>query len=219
MRTLLVEDDVSLGAALERILSQDGQQVAWVRTATAGRDRLLAEPHHLMLLDVGLPDGNGLELLRWLRGRDPGLPVLVMAVRASVEERSRGLDAGADDYLAKPFEIDELRARIRALMRRTRAREHRSLRLGPFEIDPARRLAVASGRRVTLSPRETDLLMALATDPGAVLTRRQLADAIGAEGEQGSNAVDVHVHNLRAKIGRDRILTVRGVGYGLRHDD
>jgi two-component system response regulator QseB len=167
-----------------------------------------------VLLDLGLPKKGGLEILRALRARHCPLPVLVITARDTVKDRIAGLDAGADDYLVKPFDLDELAARVRALLRRAAGRAEPLLECGPVTIDSAKREVRVHGKPVALSAKEYLLLAALMERPGSVLSRAQLEDRIYGWGEEvSSNAVEVHVHNLRRKLGEEVIRTVRGVGY------
>jgi len=216
MRLLLVEDDEMLGASMREGLRQAGYTVDWARDGGEADLALASEPYDLLLLDLGLPRKSGLDLLRGARARGNGIPVLIVTARDAVSDRVKGLDAGADDYLVKPFELEELAARIRALLRRRAGRadpviEYRSLRLMPATHE-----ATFKGKSLALSAREFALLEALLERPGALLSRRQLDDKLYGWGEEvESNTVEVYIHSLRKKLGADFIRTVRGAGYGL----
>ncbi len=217
MKLLLIEDDGELGDALRGLLISNGYAVTWVRSAETAQDFLGSEPFDLLLIDIVLPRLSGLDLLRWVRGRNGEVPVLMLTARDSISDRVSGLDSGADDYLAKPFATEELLSRIRALLRRRSAQKASVWQVGALVIDTARRSVTLRGQPVAVSPREYELLLRMARRPGEVLTRRQLA--IGSDAEYGadSNAVDVHIYSLRRKLGNDAIGTVRGVGYVLEN--
>jgi two-component system, OmpR family, response regulator len=217
MRLLLVEDDSMIGEAIRAGLKRDGFAVDWVRDAASAAAALHTEPFELLLLDLGLPGGDGLTLLGRLRGRGSSLPVLVITARDAVADRVAGLDAGADDYLVKPFDLDELAARIRALLRRKSGRTGPHLEHLGVVLDPATHRVTRNGADVALSPREFALLQLLLERPGAILSRGQLEERLYGWGEEiESNAVEVHIHGLRRKLGAQFILTVRGVGYRVR---
>jgi DNA-binding response OmpR family regulator len=226
MRLLLVEDDRMIGDSLRAALRLEGHAVDWVRDAAAAQGTLATERFDLVLLDLGLPAGGsgaaadaldparGLEVLRALRGRGDSTPVIVLTARDGVGDRVAGLDAGADDYLVKPFEFDELTARIRAVMRRHGGRAAPVLAHRGVTLDPATRQVTRDGQPVLLSAREFAVLEALMTRPGALLSRAQLEDRLYGWGEEiESNAVSVYIHQLRRKLGADFIGNVRGVGY------
>ena len=220
MRLLLVEDDRMIGDSLRAALRQEGHAVDWVYDAAAARAALGAERFDLVLLDLGLPEperlGSGLDLLRGLRARQDPTPVIVLTARDGVGDRVAGLDAGADDYLVKPFELDELAARIRAVLRRQAGRSAPVLEHAGLRLDPATRQVTLNGEPVLLSAREFAVLEALLQRPGAILSRAQIEDRLYGWGEAiESNAVSVYVHQLRRKLGADLIRTVRGVGYYL----
>jgi two-component system response regulator QseB len=216
MRLLLVEDDVMVGEAVRAGLQNDGFVVDWVRDGAAAEAALAAHQPALVLLDLGLPKKGGLDVLRTLRTRRNPLPVLVITARDTVKDRIAGLDAGADDYLVKPFDLDELSARVRALLRRAAGRAEPVIERGPLTLDTATREVRVHGKAVSLSAREYLLLAALMERPGLVLSRAQIEDRIYGWGEEvSSNAVEVHVHNLRRKLGEDVIRTVRGAGYAV----
>ena len=220
MRLLLVEDDAMIGEAVRAGLRQEGFTVDWVRAAEAGDAALKAEAYALLLLDLGLPRKSGLDWLGELRRRGERLPVLILTARDAVADRVSGLDSGADDYMVKPFDLDELSARVRALLRRQSGRAEPMLRHGELTLNPATHEATYKGEAIALSAREFALLAALLERPGAILSRAQLEQRLYGWGEEvESNAVEVHIHNLRKKLGDGAIRTVRGVGYALAPDD
>ncbi|HVP32682.1 MAG TPA: response regulator [Steroidobacteraceae bacterium] len=217
MRLLLLEDDPMIGEAIRAGLKRDGFAVDWVRAADAAQHALESEPFELLLLDLGLPGSDGLELLKALRGRGSALPVLIITARDAVADRVAGLDAGADDYLVKPFDLDELAARIRALLRRKSGRSEPRLEHLGVALEPATHRVTRDGVEVALSPREFALLELLLERPGAILSRSQLEERLYGWGEEvESNAVEVYIHGLRRKLGPEFIRTVRGVGYRVR---
>ena len=216
MRVLLVEDDEMIGDSLRKGLRGEGFTVDWVRD---GRDAELAletTEYALVLLDLGLPRKDGLAVLCDWRQRGNAVPVLVLTARDAVPDRVKGLDSGADDYLVKPFDLTELLARMRALLRRQTGRARDLIEVGTLRLDPVAHMVEYRGRPVPLSAREFTLLHALLETPGAVLSREQLEDRLYGWGEEvESNAVEVHIHNLRRKLDPRVIRTVRGVGYRL----
>jgi len=214
MRVLLVEDDAMIGEAVRTGLRQDGFTVDWVREAEAGDAAIKAETYALLLLDLGLPRKSGLDWLRELRRRGNRIPVLILTARDAVADRVAGLDSGADDYLVKPFDLDELSARLRALLRRDAGRAEALLKHGELTLDPATHEVNYRGDTINLSAREFALLTALLERPGAILSRAQLEQRLYGWGEEvESNAVEVHIHHLRKKLGADFIRNVRGLGY------
>jgi len=216
MRLLLAEDDPMIGAAVQRGLAQDGFTVDWVQDGRAAEVALADPVHDLLLLDLGLPRREGLEVLLGMRSRGDRRPVLILTARDAVADRVAGLDAGADDYLVKPFDLDELAARIRALLRRHAGRAAPVASHGGIALDPAAREVRVRGEPVALSPREFALLEALIARPGAVLSRTQLEEKLYGWNEPvESNAVEVHLHALRRKLGAGAIRNVRGVGWAL----
>ena len=216
MRLLLVEDDAMIGASVRKGLRQDGFAVDWVTDGEAAELALWQGVYDLMLLDLGLPKKSGLAVLRSLRARGGGLPVVVTTARDAVADRIAGLDAGADDYVVKPFDLDELAARIRAVLRRRAGRVDPLVRHGKLEFNPASREVRLDGAVVSLSARELTLLEALLDRPGAVLSRAQLEEKLyGWAEEVESNTIEVYIHGLRRKLGADFIRNVRGVGYML----
>lgn len=224
MRLLLVEDDRMIGDSLRQALKLEGHAVDWVYDLAAARTTLATEHFDLLLLDLGLPDApgaavrpaSGLELLQHLRGRGDATPVIVLTARDALGDRVTGLDAGADDYLVKPFELDELLARMRAVQRRHAGRAATALEHAGVRLDPATREVSKDGQPVLLSAREFAVLEALMQRPGAVLSRAQLEDRLYGWGDAvESNAVSVYVHQLRKKLGAEFIQSMRGVGYFL----
>jgi two-component system response regulator QseB len=216
MRLLLVEDDTMIGEAVRAGLRQDGFTVDWVRDAEAGEAAFSVEAYALLLLDLGLPRKSGLDWLRGLRQRGNRVPVLILTARDAIADRVAGLDGGADDYLVKPFDLDELSARVRALLRRHAGRAEPLLRHANLTLDPATHAATFNGEPINVSARELALLAALLERPGAILSRAQLEQRLYGWGEEvESNAVEVHIHNLRKKLGPDFIRNVRGLGYTL----
>jgi two-component system OmpR family response regulator/two-component system response regulator QseB len=224
MRLLLVEDDRMIGDSLRQALRLEGHAVDWVYDLAAARASVDTEHFDLVLLDLGLPPAPGavvqptagLVLLQALRARGDATPVIVLTARDALGERVSGLDAGADDYLVKPFELDELLARMRAVVRRHAGRAAPALEYGGLRLDPATREVTLEGRPVLLSAREFAVLEALMQRPGAVLSRAQLEDRLyGWGGAVESNAVSVYVHQLRKKLGPGVIQSMRGVGYFL----
>jgi DNA-binding response OmpR family regulator len=214
MRLLLVEDDTMLGRGMRQGLADAGFAVDWVTDGRAAELALANGVYDLALLDLGLPGKDGMTLLAELRGRHDALPVLIVTARDSVADRIAGLNAGADDYVLKPFDLDELVARVRALLLRRAGAAGPVLECGGIVLDPVRREVRKDGQEVPLSAREFALLEALMQRPGAVLSREQLEDTVYGWGEEvGSNAVEVHLHKLRRKLGPDTIRNVRGVGY------
>ena len=214
MRLLLVEDDPMIGASVQSGLRQEGHTVDWVRDGKAAELALASGVHEMLLLDLGLPHKSGLELLSGLRRRGLDLPVLVITARDSVADRVKGLDAGADDYLVKPFDLDELSARIRALMRRRAGRASPRIEHGPLTLDPATHQVTLNGDPLALSAREFALLHALLEQPGVPLSRAQLEERLyGWNEEVESNTIEVYIHTLRRKLGAEWIRNVRGVGY------
>lgn len=214
MRLLLVEDDEMLGNGVQVGLAQAGFAVDWVKDGEAAELFLGAEEYDLLILDLGLPKRDGMDVLRRLRAQGKDLPVLILTARDAVEDRVQGLDSGADDYLIKPFDLDELGARVRALLRRRGGRAMPVIRHGEIELDPASHTVTKAGWPVDVSPREFALLQALLENSGRVLSRTQLERSLYSwKDEVDSNAVEVHIHHLRKKLGSDLIRTVRGVGY------
>jgi len=214
MRVLLVEDDRMIAESLRTALRQEGHAIDWVRDVPAAQGSMASERFDLVLLDLGLPGGDGLQVLRTLRARRDDTPVIVLTARDATGDRVAGLDAGADDYLVKPFEYEELTARMRAVLRRHAGRGAPVMQVGAVTLDPATRQVMKDGAPVLLSSREFAVLEALMQRPGALLSRAQLEDKLYGWGDAvESNAVSVYVHQLRRKLGADFIGTMRGVGY------
>ncbi len=219
MRILLAEDDPLLGDGLRAGLRQLGFQVDWVRDGEAAERELRAQPYTAAVLDLGLPRKDGLEVLSAIRQARITTPILVLTARDTVPERIRGLDLGADDYVVKPVDLDELAARLRALVRRAHGQPQECLSTQDVTLEPASRAVQQAGVAVALSTREFDLLHALMLNAGRVLSREQLEQHLYSWGQEvDSNAIEVHIHNLRRKLGNSLIHTVRGVGYMLARD-
>lgn len=217
MRLLVVEDDPLLGEALSVGMRQRGFAADWVRDGMAAQTALRTSSFNAVVLDLGLPRLSGLQLLQQRREARDRTPVLILTARDAVEERVRGLDAGADDYVVKPVDLDELAARLRALIRRSDGDPRPRLEVGALSIDPAARRAVWRGTPVDLSPREFDLLTEFARAAGRWLSKEQLTERLyGWDDGIESNALEVHVHHLRRKLDPALILTQRGVGYMLQ---
>lgn len=214
MRILLIEDDELLGEGLETALASAGHGVEWFRQGTAGLAAARIGEFDLLLLDLGLPGLDGVELLRRLRAGSNPLPVIIITARDTIESRVAGLDAGADDYLIKPFEVDELHARIRAVSRRRAGRAEPLLHHGELTLDPLARRATWRGEELALPRREFDLLMTLVENAGRIFSKESLEQRLyGWQEDVASNAIEVHVHHLRRKLAPELIRTVRGVGY------
>jgi len=214
MRILLVEDDRMLGDGLQAGLTQAGYAVDWLRDGEAAVTALSTESFAAVVLDLGLPKRDGLSVLQWLRGRHDATPVLILTARDQLEDKGRGLDLGADDYVLKPFDLDKITARLRALVRRAHGRPEPLLTLGEIALNPAARSVTRAGQAIELTPREFDLLHLLLENTDRVLTRRTLEEQLYTWNDAvDSNALEVHIHHLRKKLGIDLIRTVRGVGY------
>ncbi len=214
MRLLLVEDDPILGDGVEAGLKQAGFAVDWTRDGKSAQLALETTQYELVVLDLGLPRVSGLELLRWLRARGSDLPVLVLTARDTVSDRIHGLEAGADDYLVKPFALGELVARIRALLRRAHGRSVDTIRYRDLELIPESLSVLRGEETILLSRRECAILTHLLEHQGIALSRARLEESLYGWGEEiESNAVEVHIHNLRKKLGAELIRTIRGVGY------
>lgn len=220
MRLLLIEDDEILGDGVRAGVMQGGFAVDWVRD---GRDALVAldtAEYDAIILDLGLPHVGGMDILSGLRRKGVTTPVLILTARDTVRDRVAGLDSGADDYLVKPFDLGELQARLRALLRRKGGRAVPLLRHGAVVLDPAAHRVTVSGADVELSPREFAILQELLEHEGMVLSREQLEERLyGWDDELASNAIEVHIHHLRRKLGPELIRTVRGVGYSISRSE
>lgn len=214
MHVLLVEDDRMIGESVRAALKLDGHAVDWLRDGNAADTALATEDFDVVLLDLGLPGKDGLDVLRALRARRKATPVIVLTARDALPERVAGLDAGADDYLVKPFQLEELAARMRAVVRRRTGQADTVIDVGDVRLDPSTRQVTKGGVPVELSAREYAVLEALMLRPGAILSRAQLEDRLYGWGDAvESNAVLVYIHQLRRKLGADTIRNVRGVGY------
>jgi DNA-binding response OmpR family regulator len=214
MRIFLIEDDPMIGESMRGALRHAGYTVDWVRDGRVADSTLVVERFDLVLLDLGLPYRDGLEILRAMRARNDATPVIIVTARDVLANRVHGLDAGADDYIVKPFELDELLARMRAVVRRKAGRSQPAIEVGCVTLDPSTHEVTRDGCGVALSAREFAVLEALMLRPGAILSRAQLEDRLYGWGEElESNAISVYVHQLRRKLGEGFIHTVRGVGY------
>jgi DNA-binding response OmpR family regulator len=214
MRLLLVEDDLMIGEAVLDILRADAYAVDWVRDGFMAQTTLETQEYDLILLDLGLPRKDGLEVLRDLRTRKIRTPVLIATARDAITQRIEGLDAGADDYVIKPYDLDELLARIRALIRRSSGRAEPIYTHQNVSINPSTKEVLINGEQIVLSSREWAVLEALLARPGMILSRAQLEEKLFSwKDEINSNAVEVYIHGLRKKLGADLIQNVRGVGY------
>jgi two-component system, OmpR family, response regulator QseB len=218
MRLLLVEDDPMIGTALRQGLQHEGHSVDWVQDGKLAAPAIDTGAYDLVILDLGLPGKDGTQVLAELRQRHNPVPVIITTARDQLDDRLRGLDLGADDYLIKPFDLDELAARIRAVARRHHGRAHDLLRHGVVELNSATHEVSVDGTPAVLSAREFALLEALMERPQAIVSRAQLEERLyGWNEEVASNAVEVHIHHLRKKLGERFIYTVRGLGYTLDH--
>jgi DNA-binding response OmpR family regulator len=214
MRVLLVEDDAMIAQGLQTALRQGGFAVDWVRDGGSAAAALQTSVFDVVLLDLGLPQRDGIDVLRELRRRGDTTPVIILTARDEKQQRIAGLDAGADDYIVKPFDLDEVMARMRSVLRRAAGRGDPSIQHGELRLDPVARTVERSGVPVSISAHEFSVLEALLQRPGAVLSRAQLEDRLYGWDEQiGSNAIEVYIHGLRRKLGSEAIRTLRGVGY------
>lgn len=216
LRILLIEDDAALGGAVRDQVAADGHSVDWARSLGEARDHLGLAPYELVLLDLLLPDGRGLDLLRAMRARGDATPVVILTALDQISDRIAGLNAGADDYLVKPFDLDELSARVRSVSRRYHGNPNPLVVLGDLTIDLAARSVRREGRDVVLTAREWTLFEAFVQRPGTLLSKAQLEERLYAfDDEVDSNTIEVHVSRLRKKLGAGVISTVRGLGYRL----
>jgi two-component system response regulator QseB len=214
MRILLVEDDELLGDGLRSGLIQYGYAVDWLKDGVSADQALKTETFDLVVLDIGLPKLSGISVLQNLRARGLTMPVLILTARESIEDRVKGLDSGADDYLTKPFDLDELCARLRALQRRFSSRAEPVLQHENISLDPASHTVTLNNETINVSRREFALLHKLLENAGRVLSREHLTQSLYGWGEDvDSNALEVHIHNLRKKFGQTFIRTIRGIGY------
>ena len=214
MRVLLVEDDRMIAQGLQTALRQDGYAVDWMGDGRAAEAALRNARFDLVLLDLGLPQRDGLSVLRELRRRGDATPVIILTARDDTQDRIDGLDAGADDYIVKPFDLDEVAARMRSVLRRANGRADPTIRVGDISLNPATHAVERAGVAVQVSAHEYSVLEALLQRPGAILSRTQLEDRLyGWDAPVESNAVEVYIHSLRRKLGSDSIRTLRGVGY------
>ncbi|MDH5545750.1 MAG: response regulator [Gammaproteobacteria bacterium] len=214
MRILIVEDDTLLGDGIRTGLAQHGYAVDWVEDGQAAETALMTNEYELMVLDLGLPKKSGLEVLKHVRGGGNDLPVIILTAQDTIDDRIKGLDTGADDYLTKPFDLDELSARIRALLRRRGGRTSPVIEHYDLIVDPASHTVTKDDRGVDISPREFTILTLLLDNRGKVMSRSRLEEGLYAwNDEVESNTVEVHIHHLRKKLGAELIRTIRGVGY------
>ncbi|MBA6350960.1 MULTISPECIES: response regulator [unclassified Colwellia] len=214
MRILIVEDDKIIGDGLVQCLLMDNYAVDWVETKESAETALLTTPYDLLLLDIGLPDGSGLDVLKKLRRDKNDVPVLILTAYDETPHKVEGLDAGADDYLVKPFDLDELCARIRALQRRASGRGTPLFKSANIILDPATHKVTQAGETVRLGPKEFAILQTLMEKPGLILSKAQIQDKLyGWNMETESNTIEVHIHGIRRKLGKSAVITVRHVGY------
>jgi two-component system response regulator QseB len=214
MKVLLAEDDPLIGEAVATSLRKSGFSVDWVKDGHEAETALLLGHYGLLVLDLGLPRLDGMDLLRRLRQSENAIPVLVVTARDGVADRVGGLNSGADDYMVKPFNLDEMVARVHALIRRYQGRPNSELRLGALRVEPMTRAVTLHGKDISLSEREFRLLLTLMEKPGSVLSINQLEDKLYGWGEEvASNTIEVQLHRLRRKLGKEWIRNVRGVGF------
>lgn len=219
MRILVVEDDKIIGDGVVSGLEIDGYAVDWVEDIESGETALEANKYDMIVLDIGLPDGSGLDLLRNLRDEKNDIPVLILTAYDDVSFKVKGLDAGADDYLIKPFKLEELTARLRALKRRSEGRSDPLLKVSDITLDPAAKKVTKCGEAIKLGPKEFVILQTLMEKRGKILSKSQIEDGLyGWDVEVESNTVEVHIHGLRKKLGKEAIETVKHVGYRLNEN-
>ena len=222
MRALLVEDDLLLGDGICNGLKHYGHIIDWLKDGKLAKEVITSSHDNfdVVVLDLGLPKVSGLEVLKYMRSKNINTPVIILTAHDSIDDRVRGLDAGADDYITKPFDLDELCARMRALQRRSVERSKPVLVFGDITLDPAAHLVTQSGQEIMLSRREFALLQKLLENSGRVISREQLNQTLYGWGENiDSNALEVHIHNLRKRFGSSLIRTIRGVGYMAEKSD
>ena len=218
MRVLLVEDDTLLGEGLSTGLKQDGYAVDWMQDGEMAEIALNVEHFDILILDLGLPKQSGLQLLQKLRAKGNAIPVLILTARDSLDDRIKGLDVGADNYMVKPFDLEELNARMRALLRRSAGRAVPKLMHGDITLDPAAHEVHYKGSAVDLPPKEFAVLQTLLENVGRVISKTKLQETLYSwEQDVASNALEVHIHHLRKKLDSDCIRTIRGVGYIMEH--
>lgn len=216
IRLLLVEDDQMIGEEIKEGLNHRGFTLDWVKTRSSGEEALKIDNFDLLVLDLGLPDGSGLDLLRSLRNQDKGIPVIILTAWDAVSDRISGLDAGSDDYMVKPFELEELAARIRALLRRSAGRISPLMEYGKISVDLSAMEVTLNGQKVHLSKNEYSLLITFLENPGKIFSRMELEKILyGWEQEVESNTIQVFIHNLRKKLGKSIIRNIHGLGYVL----
>lgn len=214
IRILLVEDDQMIGEEVREGLTRRGFTTEWVRTVTSGEEALKIDKFDLLVLDLGLPDGSGLDLLKSLRGMGNVIPVIILTAWDAVSDRIKGLDSGSDDYMVKPFDLDELAARIRVQLRRSSGRVKNLMEYGPVSVDPSTMEVTLDSVPVNLSRNEYILLLTFLENPGKVFSRNDLEKGLyGWEQEVESNTIQVYIHNLRKKLGKDFIRNIHGLGY------
>lgn len=214
MRILLIEDDKMIGTSVMTFLKQEGHGINWSSSRHEAEISLDCEAYDLVLLDLGLPDGSGLDILIAIRRKGDSIPVIILTARDAVTDRIEGLDRGADDYMIKPFDLEELNARIRAVQRRRHGHADAILSQGDLLLKPATHECLWKGENIILSAKEFTILQQLLEQPSCVFSRTQLEDGLYGWGDEiESNTVEVHIHNLRKKLSRDTIKTIRGVGY------
>jgi len=219
MRILVIEDDEMVGSGICKWLTKEGYTVDWLQDGLSAKQALQTEIFDMIVLDIGLPKINGLDLLSHLRSRGMTVPVLLLTANDTIDDRVRGLDSGADDYLTKPYELEELSARLRALYRRFSQRAEPIIKHRGLALDPASHSVVYHDEEMSLSRREFALLHTLLANLGRVLSREHLTQSLYGWGDDvDSNALEVHVHNLRKKFGQTFIRTIRGVGYMIERD-
>ena len=222
MRILLVEDDKSLGSSIQEALSKSGNAVDWVKDGESALNALTnpANAFDVVVLDLGLPKMDGLDVLQKARKKGVHTPVMILTARDTVDDRVKGLDSGSDDYLTKPFDLDELSARLRALQRRSLSRTENIITHNQIEMNPANHIVTINNTPITIQRREFAVMQKLLENAGHVVTREALIQTLyGWSEDVDSNTLEVHIHNLRLKFGKDLIRTIRGVGYMIDKSD